>query len=113
MAKQSQQSNTNRLRHMVLFKFKDNTTRDQIREIEEGVCCLPSKIDAIHDFEWGTNVSIEDMNEGFTHCFLMTFRSEQERGIYLPHPAHKEFGKILKPHIEKILVVDYWTRESA
>lgn len=98
------------LRHVVLFKFKEGTTNKQIREIETAFCALPSKIDAIHDYEWGTNVSVEEHSQGFTHCFFVTFRSEADRAKYLPHPAHEAFGAILGPHLDKVLVVDYWAR---
>lgn len=98
------------LRHVVLFKFKDGTTAEQIRQIEEAFCALPDKVDAIHDLEWGTDVSVEGRSEGFTHCFLVTFLSEADRAAYLPHPEHKAFGKLLGPHLDKVLVVDYWTR---
>ncbi len=96
------------LRHVVMFKFKDGTSSQQIREIEDAFRALPGKIDAICDFEWGTDVSVENRHQGFTHCFLVTFRSEADRAEYIPHPDHKEFGKILGPHLDKVLVVDYW-----
>ena len=37
---------------------------------------LPSKIDAIKDFEWGTNNSPENLAQGFTHCFFVTFADD-------------------------------------
>ena len=98
------------LRHVVLFKFKDDTTDEQIKEIERAFCALPDKIDAIYDFEWGTDVSVENHQQGFTHCFLVTFLSEEDRGKYIPHPAHKAFGKLLGPHLDKVLVIDYWAK---
>jgi hypothetical protein len=98
------------LRHVVLFKFKDGTTDEQVRQIENAFCALPGKVDAIYDFEWGTDVSVESLEQGFTHCFLVTFRSEADRAKYLPHPAHKEFGRLLGPHLDKVVVVDYWTK---
>lgn len=98
------------LRHVVLFKFKDGTTDAQIGQIERAFCALPGKIDAIYDFEWGTDVSVENLQQGFTHCFVVTFRSRADRAKYLPHPAHKIFGKLLGPHLDKVLVIDYWTK---
>ncbi|MFH1719741.1 MAG: Dabb family protein [Planctomycetota bacterium] len=99
------------LRHVVLFKFKDSTTPAQIRAIENAFCALPSKVDAIYDFEWGTDVSVEDLAQGFTHCFFVSFRSEADRAEYLPHPDHKEFGKLLGPYLDKVLVIDYWAKQ--
>ncbi len=98
------------LRHVVLLKFKDGTTAEQVREIVNAFCALPSKVDTIHDFEWGTDISVENLSQGFTHCFVVTFKSEADRAKYLPHPEHKEFGRILGPHLDKVLVVDYWAK---
>ena len=98
------------LRHVVLFKFKDTTTDQQVRQIEEAFYALPDKVDAIYDLEWGTDVSVEGRSEGFTHCFFVTFLSEEDRAEYLPHPDHKAFGSLVGPHLDKVLVVDYWTR---
>jgi hypothetical protein len=97
------------LRHVVLFKFKEGTTPEKIKEVENAFASLPGKIDVIKRFEWGTNVSPENRAEGFTHCFLVTFSSEQDRDAYLIHPDHKGFGKSLGGCLDKVLVVDYWT----
>jgi hypothetical protein len=96
------------LRHVVLFQFKERTAPEKLKEIENAFCALPDKIDTIHDFEWGCDVSVESKTQGFTHCFLVTFRSEADRDVYLPHPAHEEFRAIMRPHLEKGLVLDYW-----
>jgi hypothetical protein len=97
------------LRHVVLFKFKADATQDQIHEIEQAFARLPEQIDAIQDFEWGTDNSPEMLSQGFTHCFLVTFKSEEGRAEYLPHPAHQAFVGQIKPILEEALVVDYWT----
>lgn len=97
------------LRHVVLFKFKDSSTDEQVERIENAFCALPDKVDAIYDFEWGTDVSVENRQQGFTHCFFVSFLSEADRAKYIPHSAHKAFGELLGPHLDKVLVIDYWT----
>ena len=99
------------LRHVVLFKFKESVTPAQVQEVADAFAALPGRIPEIIDFEWGTDVSVEKRSEGFTHCFLVTFKDEKARETYLPHPAHKDFGALVGPRIEKVLVVDYWTRK--
>ena len=42
--------------------------------------------------------------------FLLTFTSDKDRNDYLVHPAHKEFGKILGPYLDKVTVVDFWVK---
>ena len=98
------------LRHVVLFKFKDSATPEQIKQVEDAFRALPSKIDLIKGYEWGTNVSPENLSQGYTHCFFLTFASDKDRDAYLVHPAHKDFGKLLGPYLDKVLVVDFWSR---
>ena len=97
------------LRHVVLFKFKEGTTAEEIAQVEEAFASLPAKIPEISGFEWGTNNSPEGLDKGFTHCFFLSFNSEEDRATYLPHPDHAAFGDVVKPHLEDVLVVDYWT----
>jgi len=99
------------VRHVVLFKFKDSATPDNIHAVENAFRELPRRIPNILDYEWGTNVSPENLSQGFTHCFFLTFPDEAARDAYLPHPAHKEFGALLHPYLDKVLVIDYKARE--
>lgn len=96
------------LRHAVFFSFKEDTSEGKIQEIVDAFRALPSKIEEIIDFQWGTNNSPEKFDDGFTHCFLLTFRDEAGRHAYLPHPAHKEFGSVLGGKNDKVFVIDYW-----
>ena len=104
---EAKKPNLSKLRHVVLFKFKDGTTPEQIKTIENAFRALPAKVPEIVDFEWGTNNSPENRAAGFTHCFFVTFNDAAGRAVYLPHPAHKQFGKLLRPYLDKVLVIDY------
>lgn len=99
------------LRHVVLFSFKEGSTPQQIKTVTDAFAALPKKIKEIKAFEWGTNNSPEKLNQGFTHCFFVSFASENDRDIYLPHPAHQAFVEVLKPILDKVLVIDYWTEK--
>ncbi|PKP43856.1 MAG: stress responsive alpha-beta barrel domain-containing protein [Bacteroidetes bacterium HGW-Bacteroidetes-13] len=109
-ANKAQIINDSVLRHVVMFKFKTGTSPAKITEIENAFAALQTKIPQIASYEWGLNNSPEGLNKGFTHCFFLTFRSEADRGIYLPHPDHKAFGALLGPILEDVLVLDYWTK---
>ncbi len=99
-----------RLRHVVLFKFKEGTSPEKVDEIATAFAALPKRIDTVVDFEWGTDNSPEGLADGFTHCFFVSFASEEGRAAYLPHAAHQEFVQLLRPHLDKVLVVDYWAK---
>jgi hypothetical protein len=94
-------------RHIVLFKFKDDAPKAEIEKVEKAFAAMKKSISEIQDFEWGTNVSPEGKDQGFTHCFLVTFRDKAGLEVYLPHPEHKKFGAMLKGLIDKVLVIDY------
>ncbi len=96
------------LRHAVFFKFKAGVGEDEIAAIVKAFGELPEKIEAIRSFDWGENISKSGMDDGYTHCFLLTFADEAGRAEYLPHPAHKEFVKLLSGKIETPFVLDYW-----
>lgn len=105
----SDDASAKKLRHVVLFKFKEGTSPADVKKIVDAFAALPSQIPQIAELEYGTDVSVENKADGFTHCFLVTFAGEQDRAVYLPHPAHKAFGQILRPHLDKVLVFDYFT----
>ena len=95
------------LRHAVFFKFKKGLAKEKIDEVIAAFQTLPTKIDAISDFEWGTDVSVENLSAGYTHAFFVTFRDAKARDEYLPHPAHKEFVDLVMDRLDSVFVVDY------
>lgn len=99
------------LRHVVLFNFNDSATVEVVKKIENAFIGLQDQISEIHAFEWGTNNSTEGLDKGLTHCFFLTFLSEEDRAAYLPHPAHKEFVELIGPFVEDVTVIDYWTKQ--
>jgi hypothetical protein len=99
------------LRHVVLFQFKDSSSEADVQKVVDAFRALPRKIKEIADFEYGVNNSPEGLDGGLTHCFLVTFKTEADRAAYLPHPEHQAFVEVLKPHLEKVTVVDYWAKQ--
>ena len=104
-------SRTKVLRHIVIFKFKPDVTAKQIDEINLAFHELKHRIAEIKDFERGTNNSPEGLEKGFTHAYTVTFATEADRAVYLPHPAHKQFVELIGGKIDDVMVFDYWTVE--
>ena len=96
------------LRHIVMYKFKDDVTPAQLKEVIDAFAGLPKKIDTIIGFEHGTNVSKEGKSDGFTHVFVVTFKNEADRDAYIAHPAHDAYVKVVRDRREKVIVFDYW-----
>ncbi len=96
------------LRHVVLYKFKDDLKPAQLQEVIDTFGALPKKIDTIIGYEAGTNVSPEGKSDGLTHAFVVTFKDEKGRDAYLVHPAHKAYVDVVKDRRDKVVVFDYW-----
>ncbi|KAJ6977022.1 Stress-response A/B barrel domain-containing protein HS1 [Populus alba x Populus x berolinensis] len=60
----------------------------------------------------GTDVSIENLHQGFTHIFEATFETLEGRSAYVAHPAHVKFGTALFPTLEKVIVIDHVSKIS-
>jgi hypothetical protein len=52
------------------------------------------------------------LDQGFTHCFTLTFSSEKDLADYQQNPDHKAFQAVLKPHMDKVFVVDYFVEPN-
>ncbi len=99
-----------KLQHVVCFKFKATATAQDIKQVEEAFQALKGKIPQIVALEWGTNVSKEKKDKGFTHCYILSFKSEQDLETYVGHPQHKAFGKIVGPLLDDVFVIDFWAK---
>jgi hypothetical protein len=100
-----------KLFHVVSFKFKATALPDEIKKVEEDFLALKKKIKQVKSVEWGTNVSPERLNKGFTHCWVLSFKSEKDRDAYLVHPDHKAFAQSLGPVLEDVFVIDFWNKD--
>ncbi len=101
------------VRHVVVFKYKEDATPEQVQKVTDAFRNLKDQIPGILSFEHGKNTSPEKLDQGFTNVYLLTFENAKARDEYLPHPKHKEFGKILGESgiLEGVFVVDYQPQE--
>jgi hypothetical protein len=100
-----------KLQHVVAFKFKSTATPAQIKQVEDAFRALKQKIPQIKSLEWGTNVSPEKHDKGFTHGFVLSFKTDKDRDAYLVHPDHKAFGSLVGPVLEDVFVIDFWAQD--
>ncbi|TVT98280.1 hypothetical protein EJB05_56411, partial [Eragrostis curvula] len=74
---------------------------DRELKLEEEDGCVPP---------WdplGTDVSIENMHQGFTHVFESSFESTEGIKDYIQHPERVKFANEFLPALEKTLIIDY------
>ncbi|TRZ83448.1 MAG: Dabb family protein [Sediminibacterium sp.] len=101
------QTTKKELKHVVLFTFKASSSKASVDSVVKAFNHLYGTVPQVKNMEWGLNMSPEHLDQGFTHCFSLTFSNEKDLADYQLHPAHKAFQTILKPHMDKVFVVDY------
>ncbi|XP_078436023.1 heat stable protein 1 [Wolffia australiana] len=95
------------VKHVLLAKFKDDVSPKTIEELIRGYANLVSLIEPMKAFQWGTDVSTENLHQGFTHIFESTFESVEGVAEYVAHPAHVDFAGIFLSALDKVIVFDY------
>lgn len=88
------------VKHCVLFRFKPDTSPEAINTIFRELANLKGKIPGLLDFCGGPYSSPEGLNKGYTHGFIMTFDTEENRDIYLDHPDHIVVKDLILPHLD-------------
>ncbi|KAL3338000.1 hypothetical protein AABB24_030259 [Solanum stoloniferum] len=95
------------VKHIVLAKFKDGISPEQIDQLIKQYANLVNLVEPMKAFQWGKDVSIENLHQGFTHVFESTFDSLEGVAEYIAHPVHVEYANTLLPQLEKVLIIDY------
>lgn len=94
------------MRHILLLRFSTVSTEEQIADMFSHFVALQFSIDGIQSIDFGANSNPEGLHKQFTHAVVVTFSSQKARDLYLPHPAHKSFEKILLPLLSDLIVID-------
>jgi hypothetical protein len=96
------------VRDVVLLKFVDTLPPAQVDAAVKRFLDLPDEIAEIQSIEGGRNISPEQLSEGYTHVFVLTFRNQTNRNAYLKHPARAKFIRSMEKELERCLIMDYY-----
>jgi uncharacterized protein (DUF1330 family) len=95
------------IQHIVCFQFNELVQPNEIDELQKTFFALQGKIPGVLLIQGGENNSPENLNKDFSHSFIITFKNEQSRKEYLPHPEHQKFVSQLKPILKDVFVMDF------
>jgi hypothetical protein len=95
------------VKHVVLCDFVDDLPAAELASVIADFAALADTVDSVQHLEHGENVSPEGLDDGFTHCFIVTFADAAARDAYLVDPVHLAFVERFKPTLKRILVVDF------
>jgi hypothetical protein len=96
-----------KVHHVVLLKFKPDTTVATVAALFEALARLPAVIPGIERFRGGPYSSPEGLNQGFTHGFVTTFVSAEARNGYLSHPEHERVKEQFLPGVADVIAFDF------
>src|SRR5437868_4687073 len=89
------------IRHIVLLPFRSSLSQQEITQIMGRFSQLQNIIPEILSFSWGANNSPENLHQGYLHGFIMEFKNDLNRKIYLEHPAHIKLSQeLIHPALE-------------
>lgn len=93
------------IRHIVGFRFKPETTPEQITDFLGAFRCLGEQIPEIRTLTVGPNLT--DRDGSFPYVLNGTFDDMPAVGRYLVHPAHVEaVATTLAPIMEQRVILD-------
>jgi hypothetical protein len=97
------------IKHVVLLPFNSSLSKTEIEKVMVSIAELKNQIPQVISFSWGENNSPENLHRGYLHGFIMEFKNDHDRKIYLEHPKHtKLVEKILLPALSDLpIVFDY------
>lgn len=98
------------IRHIVLTRFKPETSEEKIAEIYGGLAALAKTLPGAANFTGGRSQSPEQIERGFMHGFVIDFDDWDALRSYSENADHKALGAQLVANavggIDGILVLD-------
>ncbi len=91
--------------HIVLFKFKPETTEAQVRQLAEGLGGLPDVIEEIREFRFGRDVLRTERSYDFG--LVSSFEDIAALQRYQVHPEHQKVVAHVKAIASSVVAVDY------
>lgn len=93
------------IKHVVLFKFKPETTEEQIEQLAAGLGALPEVIEEIREFVFGRDVIRSERSYDFGLVSLFDDLAALQR--YQVHPDHQQVVAHVKQVCSGVVAVDF------
>jgi hypothetical protein len=92
--------------HMVMFRFKPETTQSQIDAITTGLATLPDQIVELASYRFGPDAAVTDGS--WDYGVVADFTHEADYPVYSSHPAHiAVIAERITPVVDEIARVQF------
>jgi heme-degrading monooxygenase HmoA len=96
---------SDRVQHVVLFKFHEPLSEEDEQEMFRRVRAWPDTIPGFTGLRIGRDVG--GNSEGYDYLLLTEFESEEAHRAYYPQPDHQAFSKWVAERGVDLIRVDY------
>ncbi len=93
------------IEHIVLFKWKESSNKEEIDAILHELSELQHKIPGIVRYQVGHNFSSRSL--GYHAGISSTFIDQESLNAYSPHPEHQKVYAKLIENTDSILALDF------
>jgi Stress responsive A/B Barrel Domain len=94
------------IRHVVTFRWKPETTADDIAAVEAGLRELPAAISEIQHYTFGRDLGINDGN--FEFAVVADFASTDDYLVYRDDPQHRGLiEERIRPHVAERVAIQF------
>jgi quinol monooxygenase YgiN len=91
--------------HIVLFKFKPETTETEVQKLAEGLGGLPQLIEEIREFRFGADVVRSERS--YDLGLVSSFEDLDALQRYNVHPEHQKVVAQVKAIAANVVAVDF------
>jgi hypothetical protein len=81
------------IRHIVLFRWIDGATPEQVAAVHTGLAGLPAQVPSIRSYAHGPDLRLSD--GPWDYAVVADFDDAEGRQAYLDHPAHDDVRREL------------------
>lgn len=82
------------IEHIVIVKFGESTTREQMQEAADRFKALQAIVEGIVDIQAGVNFS--EKSQGYDLVLTVRFADEAAMNAYGPHPEHQKVAAFIR-----------------
>jgi hypothetical protein len=75
------------VRHVVLMRFHEGTTDDQVRALSDGLDEMPKAVGVMLDYRHGRDLGINDGT--YDYVVVGDFATADDYVVYRDHPEHR------------------------
>ena len=92
------------VRHIVLFRWKDDVPVDHAAVVDAALGELPAQIESLRSYAYGADLALGDGR--WDYGVVATFDDVAGWRAYDEHPAHADvLARVIRPHLQDRAVV--------